>query len=383
MPSPQCPSWMISSCSSSTSIRSFIDRNGKPYAVCSISDQPVPSPSSIRPPEMWSAVVASLASTDGCRKRGRRDHRPQPQRRRPRGERADRAPGVERAALAFADDGHVVVGTEERLDPRALAGIGQCDPVVPGHVLLALDHQGDPHKGESYPLRAVSRAVVWTLYAACVLVWSSTWVVIAVGLEDIEPFFGAGIRFALAGVGLLAGGALFGRPLKTDFALSALVGLLPFATTYGLIYWAEQYVTSGLTAVLFGVLPLYVALLAAVLLPAEPLRARLRARRRDRAGRPRRRLQREPRHRLRRAHRAGRAGGDPLAAGQRGRQRRDQEARREDRPADDERLGDADRRRRAAARLRADRGLGRHGLVARVDRLDPLPGRVRHRRSRS
>jgi drug/metabolite transporter (DMT)-like permease len=117
--------------------------------------------------------------------------------------------------------------------------------------------------------------VVWTLYAACVLVWSSTWVVIAVGLEDIEPFFGAGIRFALAGVGLLAGGALMGRSLKTDFGLSALVGLLPFATTYGLIYWAEQYVTSGLTAVLFGVLPLYVALLAAVLVPAEPLRARL------------------------------------------------------------------------------------------------------------
>ena len=43
--------------------------------------------------------------------------------------------------------------------------------------------------------------------------------------------------------------------------------MLPFATTYGLIYWAEQYVTSGLTAVLFGVLPLYVALLAASCCP--------------------------------------------------------------------------------------------------------------------
>jgi drug/metabolite transporter (DMT)-like permease len=121
----------------------------------------------------------------------------------------------------------------------------------------------------------VTRALVWTLYAACVLVWSSTWVVIAVGLEDIEPFFGAGIRFALAGVGLLGGAALMRRSLRTDFVLSAVVGLLPFATTYGLIYWAEQYVTSGLTAVLFGVLPLYVALLAAVVLPDEPLRARL------------------------------------------------------------------------------------------------------------
>lgn len=117
--------------------------------------------------------------------------------------------------------------------------------------------------------------MVWTLYAGCVLVWSSTWVVIAVGLEDIAPFFGAGIRFGLAGIGVLAAAAVLRRSLRTDFALSALVGLLPFATTYGLIYWAEQYVTSGLTAVLFGVLPLYVALLAAALLPAEPLRARL------------------------------------------------------------------------------------------------------------
>ncbi len=117
--------------------------------------------------------------------------------------------------------------------------------------------------------------MVWTLYAACVLVWSSTWVVIAVGLEDIAPFFGAGIRFGLAGIGVLAAAVVLRRSLRTDFALSALVGLLPFATTYGLIYWAEQYVTSGLTAVLFGVLPLYVALLAAALLPDEPLRARL------------------------------------------------------------------------------------------------------------
>jgi drug/metabolite transporter (DMT)-like permease len=108
-----------------------------------------------------------------------------------------------------------------------------------------------------------------------VLVWSSTWVVIAVGLEDIAPFFGAGIRFGLAGLGLLVVAAATRRSLRTDFVLSAIVGLLPFATTYGLIYWAEQYVTSGLTSVLFGVLPLYVALIAAVTLPEEPLRPRL------------------------------------------------------------------------------------------------------------
>ena len=45
-----------------------MDRNGKPIAVCSTSDQPVPMPSSIRPSDTWSAVVTSLASTDGWRK---------------------------------------------------------------------------------------------------------------------------------------------------------------------------------------------------------------------------------------------------------------------------------------------------------------------------
>jgi drug/metabolite transporter (DMT)-like permease len=121
----------------------------------------------------------------------------------------------------------------------------------------------------------VPRSLVWTLYACLVLVWSSTWVVIAVGLEDVAPFFGAGIRFALAGIGVLATAAALRRPLRTDVALAVLIGLLPFATTYGLIYWAEQYVPSGLTAVLFGVLPLYVALLSAVLLPQERLSPRL------------------------------------------------------------------------------------------------------------
>ena len=116
------------------------------------------------------------------------------------------------------------------------------------------------------------RSVVWSLYAGCVLVWSSTWVVIAVGLDGVAPFLGAGIRFALAGLGVLTAARLLGRPLKTDFRLAALVAALPFATSYGLIYWAEQYVPSGLTAVLFGVLPLYMALLAAVTLPEEPLR---------------------------------------------------------------------------------------------------------------
>ena len=119
------------------------------------------------------------------------------------------------------------------------------------------------------------RSVVWSVYAFLVLIWSSTWVSIKIGLEDLPPLFGAGVRFGLAGLLLLGGAALARRSLRTDAILATVLAVLPFATTYGLIYWAEQHVPSGLAAVLFGVLPLYTALLAAVFLPDEPLRRRL------------------------------------------------------------------------------------------------------------
>ena len=122
---------------------------------------------------------------------------------------------------------------------------------------------------------AVSRAVVWSLYACLVLIWSSTWVAIKIGLEDLPPLLSAGVRFAVAGAALLALARVTGRPLRTDARLTAVLALLPFAAAYGLIYWGEQYVPSGLAAVLFGVMPLYSAVLAALALAGEPLRGRL------------------------------------------------------------------------------------------------------------
>jgi drug/metabolite transporter (DMT)-like permease len=121
----------------------------------------------------------------------------------------------------------------------------------------------------------VSRSLVLGLYALLVLIWSSTWVAIKIGLEDCPPLLGAGIRFAIAGLVLLAIAAVQRRPLRTDWLLAAVLALAPFAFAYGLVYWGEQYVPSGLAAVLFGVLPLYTALLAGMLLPEEPLRAPL------------------------------------------------------------------------------------------------------------
>lgn len=121
----------------------------------------------------------------------------------------------------------------------------------------------------------MSRSFVFGLYGLLVLIWSSTWVAIKIGLEDCPPLLGAAVRFTAAGLVLLAVGAIQRRPLRTDWLLTGVLALAPFAFAYGLVYWGEQYVPSGLAAVLFGILPLYVALLGALFLPDEPLRAPL------------------------------------------------------------------------------------------------------------
>jgi drug/metabolite transporter (DMT)-like permease len=121
----------------------------------------------------------------------------------------------------------------------------------------------------------VSRTAIIGLYAALAIIWSSTWVAIKIGLEDCPPLLGAGIRFAVAGLVLLAFAAARGRSLRTDARLAGILALMPFALAYGLVYWGEQHIPSGLAAVLFGVLPLYTAFLGAVFLPDQPLRGRL------------------------------------------------------------------------------------------------------------
>jgi drug/metabolite transporter (DMT)-like permease len=121
----------------------------------------------------------------------------------------------------------------------------------------------------------VSRRTALALYVLLTIIWSSTWVAIKIGLEDSPALLGAGVRFSLAGILLLGVTLTRGRSLRTDPLLVAILGLLPFAFTYGLVYWGEQHIPSGLAAVLFGVLPLYTAVIGGLLLPDEPMHARL------------------------------------------------------------------------------------------------------------
>jgi drug/metabolite transporter (DMT)-like permease len=106
------------------------------------------------------------------------------------------------------------------------------------------------------------------------LIWGSTWSVIRVGLAGVPPFSGVSLRFALAAALLLAltwsRGVRLGTS-RVERRLWVVNGVLSFAVSYGVVYWSEQCVPSGLTAVLFATYPLFVAVVAHFLLPAEAL----------------------------------------------------------------------------------------------------------------
>src|SRR5947207_1951965 len=106
------------------------------------------------------------------------------------------------------------------------------------------------------------------------VVWSSTWLVIKVGLQDLPPISYAAIRFVIAVIVLFA--VSLGRvrllPRRgADYAILALTGVLMFAVNYGLLFWGELHVSSGLAAVLQATIPMFGMLFAHLMLPDEPL----------------------------------------------------------------------------------------------------------------
>ena len=115
------------------------------------------------------------------------------------------------------------------------------------------------------------------LLAALCFIWGSTWLAIKIGLEDVPPFLGAAIRFAIASAILFALSRLqrvpFPRSRRAHLGLLAL-GLNSFAMSYGVVYWAEQILPSGLTAVLFATHPLLVLVLAHLVIESERVTVR-------------------------------------------------------------------------------------------------------------
>ncbi len=116
--------------------------------------------------------------------------------------------------------------------------------------------------------------VVWLCLCA---IWGSTWLAIKLGLRDLPPLSFAGFRFAAAALVLFGVAALRGYRLPTasrDWVLLAYTGLLTITLNYGLVFWGEQYISSGLAAVLSATVPLFGLPLAHRYLASEPLTRR-------------------------------------------------------------------------------------------------------------
>src|SRR5260221_989095 len=118
------------------------------------------------------------------------------------------------------------------------------------------------------PIRALAtpllnRAQLFGYISLC-LIWGSTWLAIRVVVRDVPPLQAAAIRFFAAAVLLLSVVLLQKRSWPKGerewnaiFVLSVTIMAVP----YGLLFWAEQYVTSSMTAVLYSAMPMVVALL--------------------------------------------------------------------------------------------------------------------------
>jgi drug/metabolite transporter (DMT)-like permease len=120
-----------------------------------------------------------------------------------------------------------------------------------------------------------STFVISITFVLLCLIWGTTWSVIQIGLVGIPPLTGVALRFAIAAAALLA--LVWARRIRLGTTrrerwLWLSNAVLSFSVSYGVVYWAEQWVPSGLTSVLFATYPLFVALMAHYLLPTETLR---------------------------------------------------------------------------------------------------------------
>ncbi|MBI5266138.1 MAG: EamA family transporter [candidate division Zixibacteria bacterium] len=99
-------------------------------------------------------------------------------------------------------------------------------------------------------------------FAAIYLIWGSTYLGIRFAIETIPPFLMAGVRFLLGGLLFYMWARLRGETFPTfpEIRRATLTGLLMMVGATGAVTWAEQIVPSGLTALMVGTLPLWIAL---------------------------------------------------------------------------------------------------------------------------
>lgn len=113
------------------------------------------------------------------------------------------------------------------------------------------------------------KILIWLILS---LIWGTTWFFIAVGLRYLPPLTFSAARFVLAVLILAVIIFVQKIPLpktKRDWKLIALTGFLQFSVNYSFVFWSEQYISSGLAAVLQSMITVFGLMLAWIFLPDE------------------------------------------------------------------------------------------------------------------
>jgi len=114
-------------------------------------------------------------------------------------------------------------------------------------------------------------------FAIIYLVWGSTFLAIRVGVREVPPFLFAGMRFFAAGIVLYAWmrAKATAPPTARQWAAASLLAVMIFVMDYGLLFWAEQRVPSGIAAVMMATIPVFMSLAEILLLRTQRLTLRL------------------------------------------------------------------------------------------------------------
>jgi len=122
-----------------------------------------------------------------------------------------------------------------------------------------------------------SKAQTLLAFAIIYFVWGSTFLAIRIGVHEVPPFLFAAMRFLVAGLVLYGWRIARGDPSPTQrqWMSAFLLALLIFVFDYGLLFWAEQRVPSGVAAVMLAAIPVFMALSEILFLRTQRLTVRL------------------------------------------------------------------------------------------------------------
>jgi len=117
----------------------------------------------------------------------------------------------------------------------------------------------------------------WLAFAIIYFVWGSTFLAIRIGVREVPPFLLAAMRFFIAGLVLYIWTRVRGErsPSSREWSSAFLLAFLIFVLDYGLLFWAEQRVPSGIAAVMMATIPIFMALSEIILLKTQRLTVRL------------------------------------------------------------------------------------------------------------